>query len=250
MNAVKMTAKEVLAALEARHEKAGPGAWVCLREALSGWSTMSGGIDLLALGVWKTSKVGGCPGIGRGLATHPRVAYEVKVSRSDFRKELEGYEPGAAALRAYAEGSRRSYPRSAPAWPDKQADALRLTNYFVFATPKGLLTHEEVERREPWPPGSRHKGKLWLPKEAGLVEVTPGSGFCRTRKDATLTAAEDLGTHASHELMRRAFELGARKATLTDATRERVARAMHDPRGYPLLVPAEVYERVMKVLTH
>ena len=173
-----MNAAEVKAALTRRHS-ARDGEWVCIEEAFSGFTSISGGIDLLAIGAWQTAKVQGLPNSGKRDresvppawdATYPIVAYEVKVSRADMRRELYGYRPGPNA---------KWTTRSAPPWPDKQDDALRQSHYFVFAVPKGLLKDEEVERREPPEDG---KG-LWLPPEAGLVEVTEG-GRCLVRVKA------------------------------------------------------------------
>lgn len=47
-----------------------------------------------------------------------RLAYEIKVSRSDFLNEIKN--------------------------PDKRRQALELSNQFYFVTPKGLLSKEEI----------------------------------------------------------------------------------------------------------
>lgn len=49
---------------------------------------------------------------------HERIAYEIKVSRSDFLHEINN--------------------------PEKRQQALHLSNYFYFAAPKGLIAVEEI----------------------------------------------------------------------------------------------------------
>jgi hypothetical protein len=57
---VKMTAAEVKEAVRRRHGCFGSsGEWVCIEEAFSGWSSMGGGIDVFAIGVWRTAKANG-----------------------------------------------------------------------------------------------------------------------------------------------------------------------------------------------
>lgn len=206
-----MKACEVKAALAQRHgSEYGSGAWVCIEEAFSGFATMSGGIDLLAIGVWKTARAAGLPQAGKCHhnrqepewdARNPIVAYEVKVSRADFRRELYGYTPGSNA-------SWRSRP--VPAWPTKAAGALERSHYFMFAVPAGLLKGEEIERREKPADG---KG-LWVPPEAGLIEVDDAG--CHVRVDAPRRPCPPpLGRHEIAELIRHAV----------DPNSERLARA-------------------------
>lgn len=143
---------------------------------------MSGGIDLLAMGAWQSAKAKGLPSSGRKArndqtidTSYPMVAYEVKVSRSDFRRDLYG--PGT-----------KEKPRPYLAWPAKQTDALAQSHYFMFAVPKGLLKDEEIAMRSPGDQLSLTGGRgrsLWLPPEAGLIEVTE-SGRCEVRVDAPL----------------------------------------------------------------
>lgn len=61
-----------------------------------------------------------------------KIAIEIKVSRSDFRGEIRN--------------------------PVKRDPALRISNLFYFATPKGLVKESEV------------------PEECGLIEVDPATG--------------------------------------------------------------------------
>lgn len=200
---VEMSAAEVKDALRRRHPSAG-GAWVCVDEALSGWSNYgTGGIDLLAIGVWKTAKAPGLPGCGKlqwdhtvmparshSDARNPLVAYEVKVSRSDFRRELYGYKPGSAR------------GRGVPAWPGKARYVLDRVHYFLFATPRGLLWEDEIARREPWGADAPRRGALYVPDGVGLVEVD-GRG-CTVRVPAVLRPdPASLTRHETHEIMRR-----------------------------------------------
>lgn len=100
------TAEDVKERLRGRHAGGfqGPmvGEWTCLEE----WR----GIDLLAISAWQSSK-------------YRRVGYEVKISRSDLRREL---------LR-----------------PDKRAHQVALCDEFWFAVPAGLLTPDEKAYVEP-----------------------------------------------------------------------------------------------------
>lgn len=110
-----MTARDVKDALHGRHPGNGgqfPGPWTCVEEYR--------GIDLLAFSAW--SSASGVRGVH-----YPRVGYEVKVSRSDLRREL---------LR-----------------PHKRARAVSWCHAFYFAFPAGLLTADELAYEEPaWEP--------------------------------------------------------------------------------------------------
>jgi hypothetical protein len=98
------TAEDVKAALRKRHpgQHAGGmvGQWTCIEEWLA--------IDLLALNAWSKADV---------------IGYEIKISRSDLRREL---------LR-----------------PHKRTGALAVTTEFYLAIPAGLLTDEEIAYEEP-----------------------------------------------------------------------------------------------------
>lgn len=118
-----MTATEIRDALRRRHPATQHignqlihGAWTTLEEYR--------GIDLLAISAHAS------PGSGkvRGVR-YPRVGYEVKVSRSDYRREL---------LR-----------------PHKRAAQVMWCNAFYFAVPKGLLSDAELGFQEPH----------WLPED-------------------------------------------------------------------------------------
>jgi hypothetical protein len=208
-----MNAADIKLALRRRYgSESGSGQWICVEEAFCGWSTSGGGVDLLALGVWQTAKASGLPQAGTRYprfpedaqwdATNPIVAHEVKVGRSDMRRELYGYEPGPAAK------SHRT--RAVPPWPHKAHFALARSHYFMFAVPKGLLKEEEIGRRQK---PVDNKG-LWLPEEAGLIEVDESG--CHVRVEAPRRPAPPaLSRHEVAELVRH----------VGDPARERSARA-------------------------
>lgn len=129
-----MTADDVFEALQRRHAAMNSG-WVVLREA---WA-----IDALAVSVSRGDK----------KPYYRWIAYEIKVSRSDFAAELRQ-------------------------WPGKAQRAVDFAHQYVFATPPGLLKSDEVKRR-----GPRANGKgLWVPQIAGLLEVDANGGGGRMRK--------------------------------------------------------------------
>lgn len=111
--AVKWTATAVLDAIERRHSMcAGQGGrshmWAFFRELRGGpgWGAENEKrLDAWALGTW--------PSTG-----YERIAYEVKVSRSDFLAEIRQ--------------------------PFKRRFALRISNRFYFASPAGLIRPEEI----------------------------------------------------------------------------------------------------------
>lgn len=92
-------------ALRGRHPAVdpfgGPGAWTCIEEWMN--------IDLLAVAAWASVKP---------FPRYARVGYEVKVSRSDYKRELAN--------------------------PYKRAAAVAFCHEFYFAVPVDLLTPYEV----------------------------------------------------------------------------------------------------------
>lgn len=201
-----MNAADVKGALRRRHGQRS-GEWVCIEEAFCGFSTYSGGIDLWALGVWRTAKVGGLLDVAQ--ARHPSVAYEVKVSRSDFRRELYGTNPT------------NRWSRGAAAFDRKQAFALAVSDYLMFATPAGLLKPDEVAAR------AGEDGALYLPEGAGLVEVGE-DGVCRVKVKATRRPEpKALTRHQIAELIRHAIDPNAlREARLTIASQQERIRQL------------------------
>lgn len=186
----KPKAADIKAGIARRHGcNGGSGAWVCINEALSGFACPGGGIDTLALAVHQRVAIGGCPGAGRKIP-NPVVAYEVKVSRADMRRELNGYTPGPTA----------KWPtRHVPAWPGKAHHALLRSNYFLFATPPGLLKPEEIQRRE-----RPEDGGLWLPAETVLTNLDqPGT---RVIVPAPARDCQPLTVHETAELIRHAVD--------------------------------------------
>lgn len=134
-----MTAAEVKKALYRRHAATtefGPGPWTCVEE----WHQ----IDFLAFAAWTQPKPARC--------RHARIGYEVKVSRSDYKRELER--------------------------PFKRAGAVAFCHEFYFAVPEGLLKTDEIEWIEPSPDAPdaaevrARAPLLWVPADCGLVIVS------------------------------------------------------------------------------
>jgi hypothetical protein len=113
-----MNAEEIAAALYRRHPavtRSGSqpllGAWTVLRE----WND----IDILAISCYLHPAAG-----AQRKAEYPRIGYEIKISRSDYRREL--LDPGKRQL------------------------AIRLLCHeFYFAVPADLLSKEELAYVEP-----------------------------------------------------------------------------------------------------
>ncbi len=140
-----MTAAEVKAALRRRHPatqgmgaRTVPGPWTCIEELL--------GCDLVAFSAHQRAATNG---VSRA-ARYPRVGYEVKVSRSDYRREIRN--------------------------TSKRDQAVAYCHHFYFAVPADLLTAEEI---------ARERGNLCVPPDVGLIVVT-GSG-CHVAREAPLT---------------------------------------------------------------
>lgn len=102
-----MTAADVKDALRKRHpawSQGMVGEWTTIEEWLD--------VDLIAVSAWSRQKI---------------IGYEVKVSRSDMRRELLN--------------------------PDKRAAAVAGCHEFYFAVPHGLYTADELAYKEPdWEP--------------------------------------------------------------------------------------------------
>jgi hypothetical protein len=136
-------ARDVLTALRRHHDRL-TQPWVVLREAF--------GIDALAISQSRTNNF-------------RRIAYEVKVSRGDFYRELDR-------------------------WPRKAAAGLRLAHQFVFVVPEGMLGPEDMRRdaRGQLRLAGTRRRRLWVPPEAGLMEVNEDR-VCRMRLRAPITEA-------------------------------------------------------------
>lgn len=193
---LKRTAAEIKQALRRRHP-ADKGMWVCIEEAFDGNTSRCGGIDLLAMGAWRSAKAKGLPGAGRyerrgKLDTRNCiVGYEVKVSRGDFRRELYGYRSSPTA----------KTQKYVPPWPGKAEFALRICHYFMFAVPQGLLYDDEIARREPWGNDAPRPGALYVPAGIGLVEVNDRG--CVVRVDAEVRDPRPMNRSEIAELLRR-----------------------------------------------
>lgn len=112
-----MNAADVRQALRDRHPATiqfgsshAPGPWTVIEE----WHN----IDVLAFSAWMHPPTGKVAGV-----KNPIVGYEIKVARSDYRREL--------------------------AKPGKRAGAVHFCNAFYFAVPDGLLRPDELAYVEP-----------------------------------------------------------------------------------------------------
>lgn len=130
--------------------------WIVLREV---W-----GIDALA---WGMSR-------GQRAPYYRRVAYEVKVSREDFRNDLK-------------------------AWPGKQRYAMQMSHQWLFAVPAGLLNDDEIRSKGPDDVYAqlalarpRCRSPLWVPERAGLAEVHPRGRVVIRRRPETRHTVEEL----------------------------------------------------------
>lgn len=203
-----MNAAQVKDALRRRHPavdrrpgyKPIPAAWTTIEEWLN--------IDLLAVSAWSSVK---------GFPPYARIGYEIKVSRSDYKRELRK--------------------------PGKRAAAVAFCHEFYIAVPAGLLSDDEIAWRPPpglddvdpfrplrcygyggwscdggrlsYPHGFNHRDysalhrlrgatcpvcygtgtsapplaerarapRLWIPADVGLVEIDP-TGTARTVRKA------------------------------------------------------------------
>lgn len=130
--------------------------WLVLREV---W-----GIDALA---WGMSR-------GQRAPYYRRVAYEVKVSREDFRNDLRQ-------------------------WPAKQRYAMAMSHQWLFAVPAGLLNDDEIRSKGPGDVYSQLalarpqcRSPLWVPERAGLAEVHPRGRVVIRRRPETRHEVEEL----------------------------------------------------------
>lgn len=151
-----MTADDVKRALRTRHpaaqkigSKVVPGVWTCVEE----WSE----IDLLAISAYKRPPSG-----ASSKSEYPRVGYEVKISRSDLRREL------------LAPGKRLPYHA--------------LCNELYLAVPEGLLTDAELAYQEPdWQPEDFERQRCG--------ERCQRADHWMTRREITASAAITGGTY-------------------------------------------------------
>lgn len=158
----KVTANEVLSALALRHDEGGwngmPGRWVFLREvsAQTGQWGEQQRFDAVALGL--------VPSVG-----YARIVYEVKVSRSDWLRELK------PQIRFSYRGHGLSGTVAAHHLKDDGIEQLRRAGY-------------TEERRDKWAAAMAVATEFWyaappktilpseLPDGAGLVEIRPWRG--------------------------------------------------------------------------
>lgn len=151
-----VTTEQVLRALAARHPMdgwKGPGRWVFAREVNEATGLWGQGqrFDAVAIGLVPSVK-------------YARVVYEVKVSRSDWLRELRPQAEiadrwGARRLSGKAAAAVLADPGQVPAWQVSESRkwdaALAVSTEFWVAAPPRCVQLGE------------------LPPEAGLIEVRP-----------------------------------------------------------------------------
>ncbi|MBP8055118.1 MAG: hypothetical protein KA314_04720 [Chloroflexi bacterium] len=102
----KELTRQIYELLEMRHPVNGMGEWATFRELNIGTGSFGGRfIDFFAMNLWPSKN-------------YLKVAYEVKVSRADFTKELK--------------------------YPQKREGAERVANECYFVVPSGLLQFDEI----------------------------------------------------------------------------------------------------------
>lgn len=102
----KEVTQQIYEFLEMRHPVNGMGEWATFRELNIGTGSFGGRfIDFFAMNLWPSKN-------------YLKVAYEVKVSRADFAKELRD--------------------------PQKREGAERIANECYFVVPSGLLQFDEI----------------------------------------------------------------------------------------------------------
>lgn len=102
----KELTRQIYELLEMRHPVNGMGEWATFRELNIGTGSFGGRfIDFFAMNLWPSKN-------------YLKIAYEVKVSRADFTKELKD--------------------------PQKREGAERIANECYFVVPSGLLQFDEI----------------------------------------------------------------------------------------------------------
>jgi len=146
-----LTSDDIWALLKEKHSKS---EWAIFGELRThtGYGARTGYIDAYAIGMWKENQV--C------------IAYEIKVSRSDFKADVEQF-------------------------LTKQKAALRNSNQFFYVVPNGLVTPDEI----PELAGLIYvtKGGLRTKKIAPFREMPAGAlemDFTRSLMRAAVSLAE------------------------------------------------------------
>ena len=168
-----MNAQEIKAALHRRHPASPngrdnwPGPWTCIEE----WAN----IDLFALAAWSSAKNSRVP--------NGRIAYEIKVSRSDLKRELMK--------------------------PHKRQAAKRVSHELYLAMPFGMLKPEEkmwveppgFDQVDPFQP-VRCYGLLGSHCVAGFIQLgTVDRRTARERRDGLWGRRRRPQTHAEWQRM-------------------------------------------------
>lgn len=184
-----MNARELKDRLYARHPAGTSpmwGPWTVLEEFNA--------IDLLAISAWSSQ--------GR----YARVGYEVKVSRSDYRREVLS--------------------------PSKRQRYVEWCNEFYFAVPKGLLTEEEIGWKEP---------PEFQQAEAFAREPCPETCYRRRRDPYADTPADRLSGNYHHDDPGERFRtLGEWRTCETCGGAGHLEKSLAEREGPTLWVPADV----------
>ena len=162
------------------------GPWTVLEEFRA--------IDLLAISAWSSA--------GR----YARVGYEVKVSRSDYRREILA--------------------------PHKRKRNVDWCNEFYFAVPKGMLTDEEIGFEEP---------PEFQQGEAFVREACPEGCHRRRRDPYSDRSADRLSGNYHHENPEDRFRsLGEWRTCETCGGAGHLEKSLVEREGPTLWVPSDV----------
>lgn len=121
----KMSSRDILALLYKRYGK-DPSKWLFIPEMRVGTAYEQDSqqqIDLWVMGLWPSND-------------YARISFEIKVSKTDYKRELEK--------------------------PNKRRAAMRLSNYYWFVAPVGIIDPQTV------------------PIDCGLMDVMPEGHIRRT----------------------------------------------------------------------
>jgi hypothetical protein len=136
-----------------------PTPWTCIEEFMN--------IDLWCLAAWRKPSPA-----SQKTKTYPRIAVEVKVSRSDLKSELHN--------------------------PNKRAWAYMHSDQFYIAVPKGLLKEDEIEFKQPdFEPADYHRTPC--PNGCRKIRNRKGSWYWNPN-EPSLTRYKSMGTTVECDL--------------------------------------------------
>lgn len=164
----KMTANDILDALDMRHRIFDKfrREWACFRELRfgTGYGPLSdSSIDYYAMNMWPSKN-------------RVKVSYEIKISKTDLKKDL--------------------------AQPFKQFPALQVSNEFYYIWPKGMLKREEYQCLYNRQVASNKSKVIYIPEWAGVMEVDGTS--IKVMKEAQSRPCDSLPWTFVSQIARRA----------------------------------------------